>query len=277
MTTSQTTETLGVRKVTDAEVDEFSRQGWARLPGLISPELAGSICARAQAVMGQNADEFASREGVDRPELTFFANYYRPDKDDDLCRQLSHAREVGENAARLLRTTNGIRLLSTIWAAKLAQSAQTKGVGKAATFPHQDGYGIMPVRARSLSFWIALVEITPRMGSMVFRSGSHSLGGLTDPLENWTALDSYPFSSPLHLMPGDATVHNSDVIHAAPQNLGTDPRWAFIMTYFPANALFSGMPSLLTDSAFAVGDLSIGQPFDHPDFPLIYPGCAEPA
>ena len=60
-----------IRKVTANEVAAFQRDGWAELPGLVSPELAGRLLDRLKQLSGIELDELiegdpASEAAVDR-------------------------------------------------------------------------------------------------------------------------------------------------------------------------------------------------------------------
>jgi hypothetical protein len=261
---------IEIREVSSTEVDQFVEQGWGLLRALISPQLAGELLVRAQSLMGESGDQHVAREGVDVVGFTFFANYYRPDKDDGLLRELAVHEQMGRNAAALLETDNGTRLYSTLLAPKLPRDMDTSNPGKGETAIHQDGQ--KPFRSRSLSFWIALNEVTPDMGTVRFLNGSHRFGGVTAPYDKWRCLDRCEWSGPLHFMPGDATVHNNDVIHRAPENLSSTTRWAYICAYFAANDAFNGLPTFFTSELFKAGGLKIGGLFDHSDFPLVYAG-----
>jgi hypothetical protein len=267
---TQSLTSVEVREVTSAEVDEFVEQGWALLRGLVSTDLAAQLLTRAQSLMGESGDSHVAREGIDVTGFTFFANYYRPDKDDDLLRELAAHTQMGGNAAKLLETDNGTRLYSTLLAPKLPKDMDTNNPGKGETDIHQDGQ--KPFRSRSLSFWVALNEVTPEMGAVRFLSGSHKFGGMSMPYDRWRSIDRCEWSDPLHLMPGDATVHNNDVIHRAPENASQVTRWAYILAYFPANDTFNGLPTFFTNKLFEAGELTVGHPFDHPDFPLVFTG-----
>jgi hypothetical protein len=259
-----------VREVGAGEVDDLAERGWALLRGLITRDLAAELLERAKALMGESGDAHVARPGLDVADFSFFANYYRPDKDDDALRALAVHEQMGRNASRLLQTDNGTRLYSTLLAPKLPQNMETDNAGKGETDIHQDG--TKPFRSRSISFWVALDEVTPEMGSVTFLDGSHRFGGLTAPLDRWRCLDSCEWSEPLHLMPGDATVHNGDVVHRAPANASTTTRWAYILAYFAANDAFNGLPTFFTTKLFEAGELTIGQPLDHSDFPVVYAG-----
>jgi ectoine hydroxylase-related dioxygenase (phytanoyl-CoA dioxygenase family) len=86
-----------------------------------------------------------------------------------------------------------------------------------------------------LNIWIALVDLTPEMGTMQFLSRSHRagmLGRYFNRRDDVTLIDEHPWvldefemSPPISLKAGDATVHDMNVIHAAPANSSNTPRW----------------------------------------------------
>jgi ectoine hydroxylase-related dioxygenase (phytanoyl-CoA dioxygenase family) len=144
---------------------------------------------------------------------------------------------------------------------------------------HQDEpYGPFD-RQGSLTVWIALVDIPPERGSLRFYSGSHRLGGLGRHLitPGFDALDEYPWiagelelSPPLHLRPGDATVHSRATLHSAPENDTDSPRWAYQLIFFPAEALYSGTGHFEAEDA----GIAVDKPFEHARFPVVYPATA---
>jgi len=52
-------------------------------------------------------------------------------------------------------------------------------------------------------------------------------------------LDTYAISPPLHLRPGDATIHDLSLVHSAPENATDDVRWVYAIAVFPADALYT--------------------------------------
>ena len=124
-----------------------------------------------------------------------------------------------------------------------------------------------PAKCTSLGFWLALDEITPEMGPMQFRNGSHQAGLLTPPMEEWDLLEDYPLSEPLHLMPGDATAHSTSS-SMVPGSMIDRPRWGYIINTFPGNAPYVPYPTTHTEGI--EDELTAGKPLDHPRFPVIY-------
>jgi len=259
----------GVREVTDEEVAFAAEHGWVRLPGLLSPELAGQLLQHAKALMG---DEGAAR--VNEPSTllaaTFFESFNRPGDVDPLFREVYESRTFGANTARLLGRDSGIRMLTHTLAVKLPVSAQPDR-GQPTDF-HQDYSRLLPFDRNSLGFWIALDEVTPDQGPLQFYSGSHKLGllgGAKDILA-YPRIHELELSAPPHLMAGDATAHFSLTVHGATENASDRPRWAQIVHNFPADTLFTGKPNKYTK------DLDV-EPFselDFAEFPVIYQPAA---
>lgn len=264
--------TIDVRSVTSDEVNRLAEDGWTTLPGLISPSAAAELRTRAQAMMGELGD---ARPASNAGGVGRYASYRRPDQDDELFRDMALHEQMGRNAAALFQTDNGIRLLAAVIAAKLPTDLSTSHPGKGETEIHQDGP--REFDNRGLTFWLALHEMSPDMGTLRFLTGSHRFGLMEPPYDRWKCLDHCRWSEPLKMRPGDATVHCTEVVHRAPQNSGADTRWACLLAYFPANSKYNGMPSFNTYGLFQAGELKIGEPLDHPDVPLVYAGNLEAA
>jgi ectoine hydroxylase-related dioxygenase (phytanoyl-CoA dioxygenase family) len=137
---------------------------------------------------------------------------------------------------------------------------------------HQDSTNF-PMDRPAITFWIAVDEVRPEQGPVQFYSGSHRrgmlglipAGGRYDLLDEYPELAQLPLSPPPHLQPGDCSVHHGFVVHEATANDTPDPRWSYLITYFPGDALYNGAPNHATDG-FA---LQRGRPFDHPSFALV--------
>ena len=145
---------------------------------------------------------------------------------------------------------------------------------------HQDWF-TRGVDRTTMTMWIALNDIPPKRGSMRFLTGSHKLGALglaahestafgapdEPPLpERWPDLADCPISEPLHVHPGDATAHSAFVVHSAPANTTSEPRWVYILGLYPGDAVYNGQPFPNLEEA----GLKMGQVIDHPLFPVIY-------
>jgi len=254
------------REVTEDEIAFYRDNGWVKLERLIEPDMAQQLLAAAQELMGE-AGEAALRPGIDY-DTAWFNDYHYPAREGrEPFASLTYGPDLARNTQRFLERPIAVRHYADMLAVKLPSSPE-KG---APTKPHQD-LGIQFDRVGKTTFWIALNHIPPERGSMRFYSGSHQAGPLGDRSHDLFAdypylTERYPRSEPLDLKPGDATVHSQLVIHEAPANTSDAPRWAYITLYFPSDAKYSGRAFHGLDELGLVP----GEPFEHPNFPLVYP------
>lgn len=255
---------VDVREVTDEEIRAYHENGWTLLRGLISRDSAADLLAVLKEKMGEQGARMNTPS--EARNLEAFAKWYQLDEESPLFRALRVNRQLGRNSALLMGRDMGIRSLTALAAVKLPSGSDVDH-GKGKTSWHQD-HMATPAKCSSLGFWLALDEITPEMGPMQFRNGSHREGLLAPPMEDWEFLNRYPLSEPLHLMPGDATAHSSLVVHGAGLNESDRPRWGYIINTFPAHAPYVPYPTIHTKGI--EDELTPGQPLDHPRFPLLY-------
>jgi Phytanoyl-CoA dioxygenase (PhyH) len=261
-----------IREVTDDEVARYRRDGWVKLERLLDPQLAAEILERGQQRMGERAQVEMpdNRPGIMSPQLAaIWRNWQNPAEEDAFFAAVSRSRPLARSASRLLDGRD-VR-----WWSDTVMCKMPAAEGGAKTPWHQDfPYHAMD-RHGVFNYWIALNEIPPEMGTMRFLSGSHRLGPMgrvihrTDGVDlldlyPWIA-DEFDVSEPLHLQPGDATVHNLLTVHAAPENSTDVPRWSYLTSMFPADALFTGAQQRRTDGL----GLKLNEVFDHPRFPLL--------
>jgi hypothetical protein len=260
-----------VRDVTDDEVAYFWENGWARLPALIDPALAAELLARAKARMGERGDAHERRPGIDLLTAALWHDYHDIAREDGLYWALATHPTMGRNASRLLGRDMSIRLITETLGVKLPA---TWSKASAKTEWHQDAPNL-PVERTTMVTWIALDEITPEMGSMRFYEGSHKLGsmgkadmdGRSAALPDvWPRIRQCPLSEPLQLAAGDATVHQSLVVHGAPQNTTDRARWTYVIAYYPGDARYNGLPNHALDGC----GFAPLQVIDHPRFPVVY-------
>ncbi|MGC5011265.1 phytanoyl-CoA dioxygenase family protein [Streptosporangium sp. DT93] len=250
-----------VRDVTDDEVAFFAENGWAVLPRLVDPGHVALLRDRALERLAERSRAVTSM--VDRA----FGQSRDVAETDAYFRDLAAAPALGRGATRLLRGVSRVRIQVTNLLIK------EPGGGHGATAFHQD-FPWMPMdRSAMITVWLALVDVPAGMGSLRFLSGSHRHGLLgrsftrdgDDQFAQHPWLEEREASPPLDLAAGDATVHHALTVHGAPANSGDSARLSFTVTYFDADALYTGTPYGQTDGL----GLVVNRPFEHPRFPVV--------
>jgi len=264
------------REVTDEEVATYVRDGWVHLPGFIDRELVGEALAASKSLMGENGVEASPRPGLDVDWENWYDRHFMAREGIEPFRRLSYSPEMGEAVQRFNEREIAVRHYSDMLAIKPPAGARSRA--RATPF-HQDFPNRQFDRVGNVSFWIALESMPAERGTVRFRTRSHQLGPLgrtfgRDGEERdihdvypWLA-ERYPMSPPRDMEAGDATAHHGLMLHSAPENATDKPRWAYISIYFPADTLWTGAP--LRDAG-SRDVLTIDQPFDHPNFPIVYP------
>lgn len=265
------------RPVTASEVEFYRRNGWVKLKSLISVELADEILATGKRIMGVGPTRSVTREDVKQGgqvvDYGFWVDYHYAAIDDEVepLRSLALAPEMGLNSQRFF----GRRVPAHLYVDLLACKNPPGEPGGDATNWHQDYPGLPFDRVGSHIVWIALNTIPPERGSLRFLSGSHRegplgrdavLSGVDMREEHRDLLGSYDVSSPISLDPGDATVHSSLVVHSAPANSTSEPRWTYILGYFPGDTLYNGARHGRLNSL----GLEINAPIRHPKTPVVF-------
>lgn len=270
-------EQVDMRAVTDEEAAFYQENGWVKLEGLISPELAGQMLAQVESEVSTAEAEIVHghvegghiRDRADRRDWHFIG------RDDGVepFRSLVYSAEIGRNAHKLLGRDVGINYHADLMGVKMPE-------GHAASKPtgwHQDWVNFPFDRAGMLTFWIALADMPPERGVMRFLSKSKQEGPLgkmgllggKEVIEYYPELlDRYEMSEPFGLKAGDATVHNALTVHGAPANTTDAPRWAFIAAYHPADTCYTGAPHYIFSPELG---LEVGKPIKHELFRPVYP------
>ena len=269
-----------IRDITDAEIEFYEAKGWVKLDRFISSDFAAELLDRAKQRMGSSGDTHVLRPGVDLVGHLSWRDYHNIAEDDETFAELAFSKQIGRNVQRLLRRNVDIRVYANMLATKLGKGQGTDVTEYAPTYFHQDFPTLAFDRSGYLGFWIALDEVTPDMGALRFRNGSHRMGSLGRWFDAEELQDVYPFMEQdyplgpeLHYQPGDATVHHGFTVHGAPENTTDRPRWAFVIGYFPADTRFTGAGTPGDEhihDAERYG-LRVGETFDHPAFTLIEP------
>jgi ectoine hydroxylase-related dioxygenase (phytanoyl-CoA dioxygenase family) len=277
MTTERRSEAALMRDVSDEEVAFYQANGWVKLDGLVSAELAAEmrdavertvLDADSEQAEGHISDSRRVHDRADRRDWHF------PARDHGLepFRSLAYSREIGANAQRFVGREVPINYHADLLAVKMPEGHVASGP----TGFHQDWVNFPFDRSGFLTFWIALDEIPPERGSMRFLSRSQEAGplGKMGLLSGAQVTEYYPelavryeLSPPLHLHAGDATVHNGLVVHGAPPNSTNHPRWAYIVSYHPADTCYTGAPHHIFSPDLG---LEVGKPIRHERFRVVY-------
>jgi ectoine hydroxylase-related dioxygenase (phytanoyl-CoA dioxygenase family) len=256
----------GIRDITDDEVDFYRENGWVKIDGLISRDLAEALLVQAKELMGVSGDDIPVEKNTGRMTDTKMAAFYtNPGRENPLFRDVSRSAGLAGSAQRLINQ-GPLRLFSDSIICKVAAGGEASGDTKW----HQDGVMLPIDRAFGGGFWIPFVEVTPDMGCVQYLSGSHNerpLGRyqvVEDPTPEWL-FEKYEASPAFHLQPGDALAHDALTFHGASPNVSNKNRWAWTTQRFPANALYTGAANSRTDGL----GLKVNQPLDHEFFPLV--------
>jgi hypothetical protein len=224
-----------VRDVTDDEVRFYHENGWAKLDGLVEPEVSAEMLRVARP---QYEEKRVAAADIWELALGYASEGVEP------FRSVALSETMGRNAQRLIDRR---RLTDTDVPVRFRLDlVARKDVDARGTPYHHDGHGAVPDRSGMITFWVALEEVTPEMGSMRFLSGSHREGPLGLDFANQNLTDIYPklvdlyeLSPPLHYRPGDATVHHSWTVHGTPPNVSGRPRWSYVFGYASADTLWT--------------------------------------
>ncbi|WDZ85840.1 phytanoyl-CoA dioxygenase family protein [Micromonospora cathayae] len=262
----------GVRAITDDEVKHFQTNGWVKLEGLLDLSIVEKLLERAKAKMGAEEPQTRSTDRPDELRPNDFKWYERWDgcsHQDSWIRNFTHATPIATVASRLMGGSPVRFYYDHVFVKIPVAVAGTE------TPWHQDLPHHPLDRQGALTMWMPLVDCPPEKGTMRFLNGSHRTGLLGRYLnrgDGVNLLDEHPemadrfeLSPPLHLKPGDATVHDLGVIHYAPPNTTDTPRWVYTLQWLPPHARYTGAPNHRTDGH----GLEIDRPLDHPRFPII--------
>jgi ectoine hydroxylase-related dioxygenase (phytanoyl-CoA dioxygenase family) len=223
--------------LSDDLIQAYRRDGFVRVPGVITPEEAGHY--------RQAALELAEhmRPLYDGPIFTQLVNAWR---ESDAVKALTLHSNVAGVAARLA----GMPL--RLWHDHLLIKQPHN---KAATEYHQDQPFWPHGNSRgALSAWIALVDVPVERGCMTFIPGTQNrrdlrpqdLSDSDDLMALWPELAFEPRVT-LPLRAGDCTFHNGYCAHMAGSNDTDVPRVAHIVIYMDAATTYTGAAHVVTD------------------------------
>ncbi|MCG3753979.1 phytanoyl-CoA dioxygenase family protein [Amycolatopsis sp. Poz14] len=254
------------------QVTEFRESGWTVVRNVVPRETALALRESAIRTADENRPpevEFDATKNnyINDPRFQSQHRLYpSAESVDDLFASVVYSPRIA-GIARSLLDCDEVRHLRSIIMEK-TPAAQ----GGQQTSWHQD-FPFLPIdRSRSLSVWVALMDLPAEMGTLRFVTGSHRLGSLgrdahmrpdADRLERFVKPDLV--SPPLSLKAGDATIHADLTIHGAAPNQSDESRWAVSIGYMDADSLYTGAPNRLTDGL----GIPVNTPLDHAKFPVV--------
>ena len=219
------------RKATADEIACFQRDGFVRIPGLLSlEEVARFGEAVDRAVMERTRHDPRPLEKRSRYEQSFrqCLNLW---EDHPGVRPLSFHPGVGRAAAALLGA-DAVR----IW----HDQALYKESGGRETDPHQDQPYWSIVEPRTITAWIPFQPVRPENGAVGFLPGSHR-SGLREFADIFGGtgldLDTFPETRNKHFdyveaERGDVVFHHGLTVHRAYPNPSAETRRAHTVIFF---------------------------------------------
>jgi hypothetical protein len=258
------------RMVTTDEIAHYQELGWVKLKSFIDSSVIAEILALARARMGYDGD------GTDPSGQPI--EYFNAALASGL--QNSVMRSVMEGASRSAKLLMNdmypdtrVRYFTDVFVPKLPAGKKSRNGGNGATAFHQDFCTFALDRSGGMTFWVPLEAYGPDSGTMSFVDGSHKLGVLGNYVNycGGDALDAFPvlrdmnMSGPQFYDVGDVTVHSHLMIHGAGKNLLDHPRWAYLITVNPADAVWTGAPP----EAFDTTGMQAYHGFPDARFPIL--------
>jgi ectoine hydroxylase-related dioxygenase (phytanoyl-CoA dioxygenase family) len=240
----------------DDAIQSYRRNGFVRVPGVISPEEAEYFREVALDLVPRIK---SLAQGKAKDVFTQLVNVWQ---EDDRIRRLTLHPNVGAIAERLA----GMPL--RLWHDHILIKQPHNN---APTEFHQDQPYWPHANCRhALSAWIALVDVPVERGCMTFIPGSQrmtdlSAQDLTDagslfgmrPELQWEPRVTLP------LRAGDCTFHHARCAHMATPNFTDEPRVAHVVIYMDAETTYTGARHVVTDPL----GLREGAPLDVELFP----------
>ena len=254
-------------------VEDFQTDGCAVIRGIFAPWVAG-----ARRAIEENRAAPSHRERTYRPEdgsAPFFQDYVVWRRFAGY-RALVEESPMAEIAARLM-CSNTARIFH--------DHILVKEPGNSVVTPwHHDQPYYLVEATQSVSFWVPLDPV-PRERTIEYVAGSHKWGKSFRPMRfDGSALFPDDDSDPVPdidgnrgdydirgwaVEPGDAVVFDFRTLHGAPANDSPIRRRVISLRWVGDDAKFVKRTGP-TSPAFPDLDYNHGDPFDGPDFPVIY-------
>jgi ectoine hydroxylase-related dioxygenase (phytanoyl-CoA dioxygenase family) len=238
-----------------AAVEDYRRDGFVRIPGVLAPEEVARFREAALAA----AERLPARQYKGEP-FTQLVNTWQADP--TLAELTRHPR-----VAALAEALAGAPL--RLWHDQVLIKQPRRST---ATELHFDAPYWPHTGARHwITAWIALVDVPVERGCMTFLPGSHhrpaEFAGvdLEDPGALLASAPDLVYSErvTLPLRAGDATFHHGRCAHMATPNLTDEPRVAHAVIFMDAGTRFSGAEHPVTEPL----GLAAGDPLDGELFP----------
>ncbi len=243
--------------LTDDQIQGYRRDGHVLIKGLASRD---EVDAYAPSIREALRWEATRKESEGRPGgyASYFIQITNLWRLDDNVRRFVFAQRFARVAAELMGV-KGVRLYH--------DQALFKQKGGKATPWHQDQFYWPLDTLHTITMWMPLIDLTKKMGTMIFASGSHHHGPLasisiseeSDRLYDRLVTDQgYPTQS-YDLRAGDATFHSGWTAHAAHANQGDRDREVMTVIYYA-----DGTRILEPDNDFRKVDLATFHPDQKP-------------
>jgi ectoine hydroxylase-related dioxygenase (phytanoyl-CoA dioxygenase family) len=255
-------------------VAAFQRDGVVLIPGLLKEQVA-TLADAVEANMRAPSEFERSYRPADGSAM-FFQDYCNWQRFEGYRRAVTET-DMAEVAALLMRSRTARFFHEHVLVKEPGNSMKTPW--------HQDQPYYLVEGRQSVSFWVPLDPV-PREIAIEYVAGSHKWGRDFRPQRfNGTALYEGDTSEPVPeveaererftilgwaMEPGDAVAFDFRCLHGAPANTTANRRRAISFRWVGDDAVFAKRKGR-TSPPFPHLVFEDGEPFDRPDFPVLWP------
>lgn len=262
--------TLRTDIVTASQVENFRRDGFVRMDGLLNQAELTAIGAHiTDLTIAINTDHrpLEQRSTYDRAFLQVMNLWQQ----DDRVREFVFDAGLAAIAARLL-DVSGVRLYH--------DQSLYKEPGGGITPAHADQYYWPLASDRTVTTWIPLQPVAADMGPLAFFAGSHRTDfgrnfAISD--ESEAAISAAMEASGFEVIDrpfalGDVSFHGGWTFHRAGANRSTAPRSVMTMIYMDADMRLAAPANAMQESDRVqwCGNTLVGSVLDGPTNPLLW-------